>query len=341
MFRERIHADSMILRTTGTLLEIPVPPMHQPSGPPPAPLPTQEDLNLIISLLPELYRAEDMTTFPVTSLNFINRLIPSAHFSSYNEIEMTTGSARVFYQPESFAEEAERHKPGLWTYRHQHPLMRLHEEDRHGDVHKISDHLTEDELHRLELYQHVLSKLNVEDTMSFSLQISRNLKIFYAINSATRFTERDRAVARIIRPHLIQAFENVLQFTDARAIAVLSAHTFRSGSHGLIMADFSGRIIHATEQASDHLSQARQAEGGETDALAANETLPPRMLAWLSRMGREEGGNHPPLELEMPGCSVVFRGAVVDKRHWVIASQAQDMRALADVFRRIYHLSLR
>ncbi|RYD30779.1 MAG: LuxR family transcriptional regulator, partial [Verrucomicrobiaceae bacterium] len=169
----------------------------------------------------------------------------------------------------------------------------------------------------------------------------RNLKIFYAINSATRFTERDRAVARIIRPHLIQAFENVLQFTDARAIAVLSAHTFRSGTHGLIMADFSGRIIHATEQASDHLSQARQAEGGETDALAANETLPPRMLAWLSRMGREEGGNHPPLELEMPGCSVVFRGAVVDKRHWVIASQAQDMRALADVFRRIYHLSLR
>ncbi len=313
---------------------------HSPGPPSDAP-PSQEDLNLIISLLPELYRAADMSTFPATSLRFINRLIPSAHFSSYNEIEMTTGSARVFYEPDSFTDEAELHKPGLWTYRHQHPLMRLHEENRHLDVHKISDHLTTEELHNRDLYQQVLKKMRVEDTLSLSLQSSRNLKIFYAINGPAPFDERDRAVARVIRPHLIQAFENALEYTDARAMAVLSAHTFRGGSHGLIMTDFAGRIIHASEQASAHLSQARITDGEIIPVTATNENLPPRILAWLNRVGRAEGNNAPPLELEMPGSSLVFRAAVVDKHHWIIASQSQDARSITDVFRNAYQLSLR
>jgi hypothetical protein len=82
-------------------------------------------------------------------------------------------------EPECFMERAERYKPGLWTYRQQHPLKRLHEEDRHGDVHKFSDHLTRDEPHRLELSYHVLGKMKAEDTLSLILQSNRNLKFLY------------------------------------------------------------------------------------------------------------------------------------------------------------------
>jgi len=304
-------------------------------------LPSQEDLNLIVSLLPDLYRAADMTTFPVTSLRFINRLFPTAHFSSYNEIEMRTGSARVFFEPESYTEEAEKYKPHLWTYRHQHPLMRRYEEGLHEEAHKISEFLTAEELHKLEIYQEVLGKMRVEDTLSFTLQGSRDLKIFYAVNADTHFTGRDLAVARIIRPHLVQAFENVLQFTDARAMAALSAHAFRDGSHGLILADFTGRIIHASEVASIHLAHAHGADGSPLPEMAVNETLPPRLVAWLTRQARNQSAAFLPLEIEMPGLSLVFRGAVVDSRHWIIASQEQNLGALADSLQKTYGLSAR
>ena len=304
-------------------------------------LPSPEDLNAIIAFLPELYRAADMITFPVTSLRFINRLMPTAVFSTYNEIEMKTGSARVFYEPDTYTEAAELFKPGLWTHRNQHPLMKLHQEGRHNDVHMISDHLSRPELHRLELYTEVLQKMNVEDTLSFSLQNHRDLKTFYAINSDRPFTERDRAVARIIRPHLVQAFENVLAFTDARAMAALSAHVFRGGSHGLILADFSGRIIHASELASGHLAHLHTRNEPGSVPLAANENLPPQILSWLQRLGTSPQASALPLEIEMPGFSLIYRGAVVDERHWIIASQEQNIDALADALRDAYELSER
>lgn len=314
---------------------------QSPGAPQPTDLPSLEDLNEIIASLPALYRAADMTTFPVASLRFINHLIPTAMFSSYNELEFNTGSARIVFEPERYSAIAENNKPTMWKYRHQHPIMRLYEVGKDDGVHMISDFLSEEEFHKLDIYKTIFGPVGLEDTLSFVLQSSRDRKIFYTINSSTRFGERDRAIARIIQPHLMQAFENVLAFTDAKAMASLSTHAFRSGSHGLILADFSGRIIHASKLASDHLTHAVTGNAADHAPFATNESLPPRLFAWLDRMDRSPGTTAPQLEIEFPGLSLVFRGAVVDGQHWIIASQEQQIAVLVKSLRDTYLLSAR
>jgi DNA-binding CsgD family transcriptional regulator len=298
-----------------------------------------DDLNEIVRSLPELYGARDMTGFPLASLRLINRLIPAAQFSSYNEIEMKTGSARVFFEPAEFEEEGERHKPNLWKYRHQHPIMRLFEQGDHEGVKMISDFLEPEALHKLEIYQEVLAKMGVEDTLSITLPSTRDLKVFYAVNSPARFTERDRMVAKILQPHLVQAFENVLAFTDAKAMAALSAHAFQAGSHGLILADNSGRIIHASEIASDHLAILEPERGDGVTVTAINERLHPRLLDWLDEGPPSAEQRSRILEVEDNGSRVLFRSARVDGEHWVIATQMQTLRALAVSLQEVYGLS--
>jgi DNA-binding CsgD family transcriptional regulator len=297
------------------------------------------DLNEIVRHLPELYRATDMMNFPTISLKLINRLIPNALFSSYNEIEMKTASARVFCEPAEYGPKADQYKPGLWKYREQHPLMRRFERGEHEGVYMISDFLDASELHQLELYTEVLAPLDLEDTVSVTLGSTQDRKVFYAINGGKRFSERDRMVLKILQPHLTQAFENVLAFTDARAMAALSAHAFQAGSNGLILVNHSGRIIHASEIASDHLAFLHAAESPDGASLGFNERLHPRILKWLSDTPPTPEQRTRTLEIENGESRVLFRSARVDDHHWIISTQRQTLRSLADSLQKIYQLS--
>jgi hypothetical protein len=69
----------------------------------------------------------------------------------------------------------------------------------------------------------------------------------------------------------VARIENALEFTDAWAMAVRSAGTFRGGSHGLIKMDFSGRIIHGSKQTSLYLSQARMVDPWKISVAATSQ----------------------------------------------------------------------
>ncbi len=290
------------------------------------------DLGKMLAELPALYAALDMTTFPKASLQLINRLIPRAAFSSYNEIDLRTAAARIFFEPEHHAEQAERVKPGLWQYRQQHPIMRRYESGLHDGVWKISDFLGVEELHGLELYTEILAKLTVEDTLSFTLQSSNDLKVFYAINGPSRFTERDRTVAALLQPHLVQSFENALAFTDSRALALLSTHAISSsGEHGLILADPRGRILHANELAGSHLAEAFAYGSEETQrptALLGGESLPRPLLQWLTRYQVTIDRPSGPFEISREKQTFTFRCARANEGHWIIATRCVNEASL-------------
>lgn len=297
------------------------------------------DLDAILHELPSLYQALDMGSFPLICLRMINKLIPKTLFSSYNEVEMRTGSARIFFEPSCYAELGEKQKPGLWKFKHQHPIMRLYEEGDHEGVRMISDFLPAAELHKLELHSEVLNPMGIEDTLSFTLPSTRDLKVFYAVNSPETFDERDRAIAGILQPHFVQAFSNALAFSVARSLAALSAHAFRAESHGLLLVDFSGRIIHASETASTHLSHFLPEEEARAMPFACNEFLPAELIRWLQGRGERR---HVAFETEISaGVSLMLRASIVDDTHWVIATNEQDVQLLARHLSVAYQLSCR
>lgn len=289
--------------------------------------------DLLLDALPELYALGDMTTFPQASLRVINRLLPVV-FSTYNEIDTTSGMARCFYDPPEAEAAGEVFKPRLWKWQDQHPLLTRYKANLTDGVIKISDYLSTPEMHALEFYQEILAPQGVEDTLAFTLQREGNLKVFFAVNSAAPFTERDRAMAAAIQPHLVQAFENALVFTDAHALALISSHALSEvGEFGVLLTEPGGRILHANHRAGEHLSASFPGEG--------QEILPAALRRWLDRHEPDISQPLLPLEWHAGERSFGFRAARAANGYWFIATRENDTSKLASSLEQVYGLTRR
>lgn len=255
-------------------------------------------------------------------------------FSSYNEVDMITGTPRITFYPEEIGAKAMIHIPAIGAYIHQHPLMRRYERGEDEGVIMISDFLGVRELHGLEFYSYGLAPLGIEDTLTFVLSHSRRVKVFFAVNSATRFGERDRALAAALQPHLMQAFDNALAFTDARALALLSERAMTAVTgHGAMLAAWDGSIVHANEQSTEHLDLAFPDAG--------TAMLPEKMRTWLSENKPDVSCAMRSLEIGAGDTTLIFHASPTGGRHWLIASRVTDRKAQLAALAGTYRLTRR
>jgi hypothetical protein len=100
----------------------------------------------------------------------------------------------------------------------------------------MSDFLSREEFHATRLYELLYRSLGVEYQMSVGLPAPRPVVIGIALNRADRdFSERDRAVMNVLRPHLVQAWFNAKdQSRLRRLLGAVGAVTADSGV-GLIV----------------------------------------------------------------------------------------------------------
>jgi hypothetical protein len=111
----------------------------------------------------------------------------------------------------------------IQQYFWEHPIAQNMPQTLYG-AYKISDFLSQPELHRLErVYQQFLRPMGVEEQITFFLpdailhrwpqvlQIDVPL-VGFALHRAQRFTERERLILKLIRPHLSQAYDRAQQF---------------------------------------------------------------------------------------------------------------------------------
>jgi DNA-binding CsgD family transcriptional regulator len=108
-------------------------------------------------------------------------------------------------------------------YFFEHPVAANFPQTMHG-AYKISDFISSEELHSREaLYQNYLRPLGLEDQMMLFLpNASGNMARLgdagatfagYSLNRSQRsFTERDRLILNLLRPHLFQAYCNVQRY---------------------------------------------------------------------------------------------------------------------------------
>ena len=91
----------------------------------------------------------------------------------------------------------------------QHPVITHHRETGDGSAHAISDFLTEEEFHATDLYGEVYERMGAEDQLSFILPSPPDMVVGIAMNRATRgFSESERELVELVRPHLNQAFRD-------------------------------------------------------------------------------------------------------------------------------------
>lgn len=228
---------------------------------------TSRDLRSILSFLQELHTLCNLETLPDRVISTLPKVIGS---------ELTGWSPTNFRNRKILAESSySAQQVGSLTsqqaqeignrYFAKHPLVGHYVKTHDGSAHTISDFLSEEELHRLEeLYQYFLRPLGMEEQMITVLPLTQIVEPTLATNSTQdivvvlhrsqrNFSERDRLILNLLRPHLIQAYKNAKALTQIQQKLTQLNRTIEQ--LGAIVISASGQVQLITQQASQLLTQ--------------------------------------------------------------------------------------
>lgn len=216
---------------------------------------SKADASRLDAALAELYGIVPLDEFPDRALAVAGDLIGCIH-CSYNEIDVVPGYHRIVVHPS----ELLRHPiaPRFEEYVHQHPVITHYAATGDPRSHLITDFVTLAEFRRLELYGEFFRQLDTETQLSSTLSAGRGRYVIgIALNRGLEgFSERDRLLLDVLRPHLLVGHDNAAKLTAALAETVPSGQHDRS----------SGALDRLTDR---QLEILRLVAGGQTNAQIA------------------------------------------------------------------------
>jgi DNA-binding CsgD family transcriptional regulator len=180
---------------------------------------TETDASRLNGALSELYAVVPLAEFPARALAVAGELIGCVH-CSYNEIDIASaGHLIVVDPPELLFHEA---APRFEHLVHQHPVIAHYAVSDDPASHLISDFLTPPEFRRLELYNEFFRPLETEAQLSNTLSAGGGRYVIgLAFNRGCEgFTDRDRHLLDLLRPHLQRSHSNAAILTAALAASL-------------------------------------------------------------------------------------------------------------------------
>ncbi len=241
-----------------------------------------QDIEQLNRSIFQLYTLRDLDTFGVDALSIVDRLVPG-------ELPMFHTNHGVTPKLDYVCLEGFRLTAEMEKTMHQdfgtHPIVHNMPLTLTG-AHKISDFVTPQQLHQFEgLYQQFLRLHEIEDQMILFLpdanldswqkhsQLGTKLVGFTQNRTERNFTERDRIIFNLLRPHLAQSYTNVQQYHQLQQ----ENHQLqRSLNHfGTIVLDRQQRIVSIAPQAIIWL------ETYFAKSTCSHQQLPDRLQSWL------------------------------------------------------------
>ncbi len=160
---------------------------------------------------------------------------------------------------------------------HGHPVLAYNDRTRDGRALKISDFLTRNDFRRSAFYQEFYRPIGVEHMMGITLPTPPPLTIGIGLQrSGGDFTERERLLLNLLRPHLIQAYANARAVTRMRQQLARASRALEALDQGVITLTSDGRIGLATARAR-HLV----AEYFPTRSRRPGGRLPEALQGWV------------------------------------------------------------
>jgi DNA-binding CsgD family transcriptional regulator len=235
----------------------------------------ERDFRAALDFVGEVHDAQDLEEFRAIVLPGYRHLVPALHVS-YNEIVDGDRVAAAIVEPElpDWAVAAwERHAG-------ENPLLQRYLRTRDGRALRFSDVLSRKELRGLSLYRDFYRPLEVEHQIAFILPSTPRLTIGVALTrTAADFSERERQLLELTRPHLIQAYRAAeLRERLATTIGGLRTGLDAEGT-ALVLLERDGTVGFASAAAVELLAD------GEV-ALVEGLPPPPPIFEWLGREAR-------------------------------------------------------
>ncbi len=270
----------------------------------------QQHLELL-ACITELHRCRSLTAFPEHAAHALARLIPCS-LSAFNEVNLPRGRI-VSITNRPIADYDRMMK--IWErYSSQHPLLSYAVESGDGQAVKISDFLSEDDYHQLDIYRSFYRLIEAEDQFSIVVRSDTGIMIAAAFNRGRRdFTESDRLKLNLVRPHLLQAYANVEELAGHLEEKRDLATALRETGHGLITLDDDGQVVTATPGASDCLARYFPV----AEPLGA---LPPPIAEWL------DSDSTAPFTTRGSDCQLIVRRPRHTERRLLLVSEERYTR---------------
>jgi hypothetical protein len=168
-------------------------------------------MTAVLRFVETIHDGHDLNAWPSVVLSALTQLIPS-DIVSYNEINPATGRLVWRWEPS----DLQFIDATLEEHMAEHPLINHYYRTGDGRSLRISDFLSQRQFHDIGLYQDFFRLLHVDYQMATTLPAPQPLVIGLALSRVQRdFSEQERAMLDLVRPHLIQSYRN------AEAIALL------------------------------------------------------------------------------------------------------------------------
>ena len=211
---------------------------------------SQPDYELLFDCVRELHSFRDPLSLRSWLLDkALPKLLPS-DWLSYNEVDLVNPeNTLAVLKPES-STVFQGLFPRFKEVAHQHPLIIGQMQSANFSVHKISDFISQEDYHRLDLYQDVYRHMGVEYQISATIKLQPdNVTAFALSRKKNDYSERDRTILQMLRPHLVVAFNNLALIGEQKAIIETSELALNELASATIIVDLQGHILYHTGSA--------------------------------------------------------------------------------------------
>ena len=205
------------------------------------------EYDLLLDCIRELHTFHSQTALRSWLLDTaLPKLVPS-DWLSYNEVNLLEPEKTVsILKPDSntFFEQL---FPRFKEVAHQHPLIVRQIQFTDFPVHKISDFLTQDAYHQLDLYQDVYRPMGVEYQIAATIWLDPGHVTAFALSRQKQdYTERDRTILEMLRPHLVVAFNNLALLNAHRTVLDGTKLALNELASATLIIDPKDRILYHT-----------------------------------------------------------------------------------------------
>jgi DNA-binding CsgD family transcriptional regulator len=239
------------------------------------------DLEASLWYLPALYAQRDLESFKRYILTTLRSIVPSESViyvdPSVSVMVDNPAGASVWESEPAFSspnltEIVEIHS----SYIDENPLINHYQQTRDGQAVKITDFLTQREFRRLGLYNDLFRRVSIDQWMSIVLPHGPLAATAVSLGrSGKDFSERDRLLLNVLRPHLMQAYDNAAALTQAQQEgSILIEQTMEKLDRAVVVLREKRRLQWCTERARKWL---REYFGPAQDA----DHLPDDLRRWV------------------------------------------------------------
>lgn len=203
----------------------------------------ERDFRQILATVRDLHLPRTVEEFGRNTLNVLPQIVANER-TAYNDVNLRDLSFIGMSAPPTPSPSEVGLLPQLLAHIHQHPVVAHLKTNAADAPRRISDFSPQRDWHRTTLYNEFYRPLQTEEQIVVSLKIESHRMVVFTLSRSRRsFTPRDCALLETLRPHLIQAYENAVVWSQVQDELAMHQASWNSLSNGLMIVSPHGRMI--------------------------------------------------------------------------------------------------